>query len=132
MAAWVGGGLPFAMAMAAAAFFVALPFGTTVWWTPAGFLAAAAVAIVPAVLLPIERIAPTLFGASGFALLSLPILRLATGGPGWTALHDQVVVPAMDVLIVIGGLVCISCSAAALRRHVSAGPRLVASVGPAE
>jgi uncharacterized iron-regulated membrane protein len=133
-AAWVGGGLPFAMAAAAAAFFLALPSGTTVWWTPAGFLAAAAVTLIPAVLLPTERVAPTLFGASGLVLLSLPIFRLATGGPGWAeALHgSHVVVPAMDVLIVIGGLVCLYCSAATLRRDALAGSRLITTINPAE
>lgn len=134
MAAWVGGGLPFAMAMAAVAFFLALPFGTTVWWTPAGFLAAAVATLIAAVLLPAERVAPTLFGASGLVLLSLPVFRLMTGGPGWPAAlqGSHMVVPAMDVLIVVGGLVCLYGSATALRRHASAEARLVAHAGPAE
>jgi hypothetical protein len=134
LAAWVGGGLPFAMAVAAAAFFLALPSGATVWWTPVGFLAAAAVALIPVVLLPAERTAPTLFGASGLVLLSLPLFRLATGGPGWiAALHEShMVVPAMDALIVIAGLVCLYCSAAALRRGAFTGSRLVVNVNPAE
>ena len=33
MTAWVGGGLPFAMAAAAAAYFVSLPSLATVFWT---------------------------------------------------------------------------------------------------
>ena len=69
MTAWVGGGLPFAMAAAAAAYFVSLPSLATVFWTPAAFLIAAALALVPALRMRwIERLPPLLFGATGILL----------------------------------------------------------------
>ena len=118
MTAWVGGGLPFAMAAAAAAYFVSLPSLSTVFWTPAAFLIAAALALVPALLMrSIERVPPLLFGATGILLLALPLLRAAVGGPGWGAAlaTGQGAVPVMDFLVALGGLACLVSSAMALR-----------------
>jgi PepSY-associated TM region len=132
--AWVGAGLPFAMAMSAAAFFVALPSGTMTWWTPTAFLLAAAAALVPALLLSAERIVPTLFSATGIALLSLPCLRLASGGPGWiSALQSgQATILTFDLLMITGALVCLFFSTASLRRETSNEATIVASQTPAE
>jgi uncharacterized iron-regulated membrane protein len=116
--AWVGGGLPFAMAAAAVAYFISLPSLTTVFWTATAFLIAAALALVPALWVrPVERVPPLLFGATGALLLALPVLRLAAGGPGWQAglATGQSTVPGMDVLVVLGGVVCIVSAIAALR-----------------
>jgi uncharacterized iron-regulated membrane protein len=126
--AWVGGGLPFAMAAAAAAYFVSLPSLATVFWTPAAFIAAASLALVSALRMrAVERVAPTLFAATGAVLLALPALRLAVGGPGWNTVFatGQSAVPVMDALVVLGGAACIVCAAIALRARrqpVVAGP----------
>ena len=119
--AWVGGGLPFAMAAAAAAYFVSLPSLATVFWTPAAFLAAAALALVPALRMrSIERVPPLLFGATGVLLMALPLLRAAAGGPSWRAAlaTGQGAVPIMDFLVALGGVACV-----AVCRHGIANPR---------
>jgi uncharacterized iron-regulated membrane protein len=131
--AWTGAGLPFSMAVSAAAFFLALPSGATPWWTPAGFLIAAAIALLPALVLPAERVAPLLFGATGLVLLALPIIRIASGGPGWMAAFNasQHVIPALDTFVVIGGMICFVCAATALRRTAE-GAGFAATMTPAE
>jgi uncharacterized iron-regulated membrane protein len=133
--AWVGGGLPFAMAAAAVAYFISLPSLTTVFWTPAAFLIAAALALVPALWMRhVGRVAPLLFGATGALLLVLPLLRFAAGGPGWNAAlaTGQNTMPAMDVLVVLGGVTCIVSSAIALRSQQAAGTDAGAIAQPAE
>jgi uncharacterized iron-regulated membrane protein len=118
MTVWVGGGLPFAMAAAAAAYFLSLPSLTTVFWMPTAFLVAAALALVPVLCLrAIERLAPLMFGATGVLLLILPLLRAAVGGPGWGAAlaAGQDAVPVMDGLVLLGGVACIVSSIIALR-----------------
>jgi uncharacterized iron-regulated membrane protein len=120
MTAWVGGGLPFAMAAAAAAYFVSLPSLTTVFWTPAAFLIAAGLALFPVFWMrSIERLPPLLFGATGILLVVLPLLRAAAGGLGWSAAlaTGQNTVPTMDLLVALGGVACIASAAMALRGH---------------
>jgi uncharacterized iron-regulated membrane protein len=133
--AWVGGGLPFAMAAAAAGYFISRPALTTVFWTAAAFLIAAALALVPALRVRhVERIPPLLFGATGSLLLALPLLRFAAGGPGWNAAlaTGQSAAPAMDVLVVLGGVACIVSSVIALRSRQAGGITAGAIVQPAE
>ena len=116
--AWVGGGLPFAMAAAAMAYFLSLPSLTAVFWTPPAFLIAAALALVPALTIrPVERVPPLLFGATGVLLLTLPLLRAAAGGPGWAAAlaTGQSAVAVMDVLVALGGVACVVSAIKALR-----------------
>ena len=84
LTAWVGAGLLFAMAASAVAFFLTLQAGATLFWTPAAFVIAAALALIPALFVRAEHIAPLLFCATGVALLALPVLRIATGGPSWS------------------------------------------------
>jgi hypothetical protein len=89
-----------------------------VFWTPAAFLIAAALALVPALTMrSIERLAPLLFGATGILLMALPLLRAAAGGPGWGAAlaAGQSAVPALDFLVVLGGAACVVSAAMALR-----------------
>lgn len=120
MTAWVGGGLPFAMATSAAAYFVSLPSLSTVFWTPAAFLAAAALALVPTLAMrSIERLPPLLFGATGILLLALPVLRTLVGGPGWGAAiaSGQNAVAAMDFLVALGGAACVASAVMTLRTH---------------
>ncbi len=79
----VGFGLPFALAMAAMGFLVAMPLGTAIFWTPAAFLIASALAIAGGVIArsnaSLDR---ALQSATGVTLLVLPLVRLASGGPG--------------------------------------------------
>lgn len=118
MTAWVGGGLPFAMTAAAAAYFISLPSLTTVFWTPTVFLIAAALALIPAVWMrAIERVPPLLFGATGILLAVLPLLRAGAGGPGWRAAlaSGQTAVPMMDFLVMLGGIACVVSAVMALQ-----------------
>jgi uncharacterized iron-regulated membrane protein len=134
MTAWVGGGLPFAMAAAAVAYFVSLPSLATVFWTPTAFIVAAALALVPALRMrQVERVPPLLFVATGVLLLALPVLRALAGGPGWNAglAAEQSAVPVMDVLVVLGGVACIASSIMALRSQQDAGTT-AAMAQPAE
>jgi uncharacterized iron-regulated membrane protein len=133
--AWVGGGLPFAMAAAAAGYFISLPSLATVFWTPAAFLIAAALALVPALWMRhVERVAPLLFGATGALLLVLPLLRFSAGGPGWNAAlaTGQNTMPAMDVLVVLVGVACIASAIIALRSRQASGIAADSIALPAE
>jgi uncharacterized iron-regulated membrane protein len=109
VAAWIGAGLPLAMAASAAGFLLALPSGTTPFWTPTAFLVAAALALVPTLVMTADRAAPVLFAAAGLLLLALPVLRLLSGGPGWGAAlaAGQATVPTLDLLVALGGVVCL-------------------------
>jgi uncharacterized iron-regulated membrane protein len=106
----VGFGLPFALAVTAAAFLIAMPRGVAVFWTPAAFIAAAMVAMVAGAVAP-SRVAldRALIWATALVMLLLPVLRLGTGGPGWSAAIDagQPIVVALDVAFALvgGGLV---------------------------
>jgi uncharacterized iron-regulated membrane protein len=135
LTAWIGGGLPFAMAVAAAAYFISLPSLTPVFWTRAAFLLAAALALAPALLMrSVDRVAPTLFAATGAVLLALPALRAAVGGPGWSAAlaAGQNAMPAMDVLVGLGGIVCIVSAVITLRTREGAAVSPGSIVQPAE
>lgn len=117
--AWVGGGLPFAMTAAAAAYFTSLPSLETAFWTPAAFLIAALLALVPTtVMRSVERVPPLLFGATGILMMVIPFLRAAAGGPNWTAAlaAGQSAIPVMDGLVALGGLVSVVSAGLALRR----------------
>lgn len=118
---WVGAGLPFAMAASAIGFFVTLPAGTTLFWTPAAFLIAAVLALVPACIIGTDRVAPVLFCATGVALLTLPALRITTGGPSWSAAlgAGQLAIPVLDVLVIIGAAVCFLSALPFIRRRES-------------
>lgn len=100
-----GFGLPLALAGAAAAFLVAMPRGSAVFWTPAVFLATAAAAIVAgAMLRSAEALERTLKGAIGVLMAALPLVRLLQGGPGWSeATAAQPLIPALDLAFLIAG-----------------------------
>lgn len=97
-------GLPFAMLMSAAAFFVSLPAGDPHWWTPAGFLMGSFVAIG----LGLWSEAPDQRLRLGVAVLclGLPLLRHLTGGASWSEalLSGAWAILAIDVLILLIGL----------------------------
>ena len=130
--AWAGAGLPFAMAVSAAAFFLALPSGATPWWTPAGFLIAAAIAMLPALCCKPSAWRRCCSARPGSCCSRFPF-RMAGGGPGWMAAFkaSQHVIPALDALVVIGGTICIVCAATALRRTAD-GADFAATMNPAE
>jgi uncharacterized iron-regulated membrane protein len=134
LTAWVGAGLPFAMAASAVGFFLTLQAGATLFWTPAAFLIAAALALLPTFVARAERIAPLLFCATGAALLALPVLRIASGGPNWsTALAvGQTAIPVLDVLVSIGAVACLLPARSFIRRKESPETRPRSWAQPAE
>jgi uncharacterized iron-regulated membrane protein len=101
----VGFGLPFALVAAAAAFLVAMPIGTAVFWTPAGFLIAAGGAILCGAFLPSVIATRMLQLATGLTMIVLPALRLAMGGPGWSGAiaAGQPIIPAVDCAFLLAG-----------------------------
>jgi uncharacterized iron-regulated membrane protein len=101
----VGFGLPLALLAAAAAFLLAMPQGSAVFWTPTGFLTASASVILAGLMLPARRLDRALQIAIAALLLALPLLRIATGGPGWPAsiAAGQLSIMAVDVAMLLGG-----------------------------
>lgn len=102
----VGMGLPFALAVSAAGFLVAMPMGAAVFWTPAAFLIAAALAMIGGLALPSNALLERIFQlATAVLLLLLPPLRLAMGGPGWgeAMAVGQPIIVAVDLALASGG-----------------------------
>jgi hypothetical protein len=117
--------LPLALAASAAAFFLALPASATLFWTPAAFLIAAALALIPALIMRADRIAPLLLCATGVVLLALPVLRIVTGGPSWATAFaaSQMAIPVLDILVSIGGVACLLPVRTFVRRHERTEPQ---------
>jgi len=102
----VGLGLPLALLVTAAVFLLTKPLDTAVYWVPTGFvLASLALIVAGAVWSSAAAYARALVLWSGLAMLALPILRLVTGGPGWsTALTaSQPVIVALDCALLLAG-----------------------------
>jgi hypothetical protein len=102
----IGFGLPLALLAAAAGFLVTMPLGTAVFWTPATFLAASAAAILAGVLVPAHaQLLRGLVTAIGTLLVALPLIRLASGGPGWPTVieNGQLAIMAVDIALFVGG-----------------------------
>lgn len=103
----VGYGLPIALCGSAAGFFLSLGAGTTGFWTPAGFLAAA---VAPLALAWRQhdpaRLRRHLRLGLGTALAGLPALRLLAGGAGWIDLlsTDNGDVLLMDLALLIAAV----------------------------
>lgn len=104
----VGLGLPLALLISAAGYFVAMPLGTATFWTPAAFLAASAVLTAIGFLarssIMVER---TLLGITAGTLVALPFLRMVVArGPGWgqALAAGQPVIMAMDIALIFSGL----------------------------
>ncbi|MEM9139528.1 MAG: PepSY-associated TM helix domain-containing protein [Pseudomonadota bacterium] len=77
-------GFPIAMVACAYAHLISLPFGTSLWWTPAVFIFASIL------LLGYGAIRPDVLGTAirmrhmlGLGLMGLPLCRLLTIGPSW-------------------------------------------------
>ncbi|WP_156680164.1 PepSY-associated TM helix domain-containing protein [Sphingomonas profundi] len=102
----VGFGLPLALLGAAAAFLIAMPHGAAVFWTPAAFLIAAAMAIAGGVFARSRAgLDDGLQLAMGVLMVLLPPLRLFTGGPGWAMAiaAGQPIIAACDLAFLIAG-----------------------------
>ena len=102
----VGFGLPLALLVSAAAFLIAMPLGSAVFWTPAAFVGAALLAVLGGVVLRSNALLDAIVqSASAAIMIALPILRLATGGPGWARAIDagQPVIVALDIAFVLAG-----------------------------
>ncbi len=107
----VGYGLPLGLVLAAWAYFGGRALGfdvnTAMMSTFLMTLAASC-----AVAWRVEALATArrgLLGATGLALIALPVLRMTSGGPGWadafgTGLQTLV---AFDIVVVLGGLFCL-------------------------
>ncbi|WP_278373651.1 PepSY-associated TM helix domain-containing protein [Sphingobium xenophagum] len=102
----VGLGLPFALAVSAAAFLLTMPIDSATWWTPAGFLIGAALVIAAGAIAPSAvRLSRWLRGATGMLLILLPPLRLLTGGPGWgiAIAANQPIIVTLDIAFLLAG-----------------------------
>src|SRR2546428_7377455 len=84
---YVGYGLPLALACAPYAFFALRNSETpAITVQDIAFLIVAALAAIGAyVIQDLDRLRRVLLGCTGVALVGLPVMRMATGGPGWFA-----------------------------------------------
>lgn len=109
---WMGYGLPLALALTPAAYFIGRLYGAVELEAPmiAAFLSATmAAAIATLCTRDAERLRRSLLGATGSVLLALPALRIfAGGGPGWFAALGSGLagVPIFDVALLLGGALC--------------------------
>ncbi|ATE66691.1 PepSY-associated TM helix domain-containing protein [Rhizorhabdus dicambivorans] len=102
----VGLGLPFALVASAVGFLFTMPLGTAVYWTPAAFLIASAVAILGGLFARSNDLLDRgLHLATGLLLVALPLLRLIAGGPGWAGAMavGQPIIIALDCAMMLGG-----------------------------
>lgn len=118
----VGFGLPLGLLGSAAGFLVAMPVGSAVYWTPAAFLAVSAAAIVASFVLSTHaRLERALLSAIAVLLIALPLIRLASGGPGWPVAiaTGQPGIMAVDLAMLLTGGWMIWRGMARLRRPIS-------------
>lgn len=102
----VGFGLPFALGAAAVGFLVTMPLGSAVFWTPAVFLIASAIAIIGGFTARSNaQLDYALQTATGVTLLALPLVRLVSGGPHWSMAFaaGQPIIIAVDLAMAAGG-----------------------------
>jgi hypothetical protein len=102
----VGLGLPLALLASAAAFLIAMPLGTAVYWTTATFVIVSLAIIVGGFAWRSSAAFGTVLQvATAATLLILPPLRLATGGPGWaTAIAaGQPIIAGLDLGFLVAG-----------------------------
>lgn len=108
---WVGYGLPLALASVPLARFIApvidLNVHSTQNWT---FIAAAALASITALSVrDLQLLRRVLLGATGIALLLMPLLRWLCGGPGWAMAFNEglTTVIAFDITLLVAGVLCV-------------------------
>ncbi|HET8881691.1 MAG TPA: PepSY-associated TM helix domain-containing protein [Solimonas sp.] len=108
----IGYGLPLALIVASATYFVARALDADL--QPAMmrmFLITLGACLLASWLVrDTARVAQTLLILTGAMLLGLPALRLLCGGPTWAPMFAtaQFAVPALDTVLVIGGLACLA------------------------
>jgi hypothetical protein len=100
-----GYGLPLAMLAAACAFFLSRPAWNPFFWTPAGFVLGAALAVALGVRPDAQALGPQYGRMLGLACLALPVVRMATGGMDWAEalLARQIDVLAVDLFLLVSG-----------------------------
>lgn len=106
LAVIVGLGLPLALLATAAIFLLAMPLGSAVYWTPAGFLIVSTILIGAGLLWPSRAaIAQILQHATAVIMIALPPLRLLIGGPGWSTaiVAGQPIIVALDMALLLAG-----------------------------
>lgn len=102
----VGFGVPIGLTGAAFGFLLNYPAGDPVYATAFGFVAGCAFAVLMAGALIRRNDASRIFmGVLGLAMAALPVVRLATGGPGWPWLVEtgHAVVVMIDLMLLAGG-----------------------------
>jgi hypothetical protein len=108
---YVGYGLPLALSGAPYAFF-ALRDSTTPAATLQGitFLAIAAVAALATIAISnLDRLRRAMIASTAVALLGLPLMRMASGGPGWLDAWQAELgaVLAVDLALLVMGTACL-------------------------
>lgn len=106
-----GYGLPVAMLVSAWGFFLSRPAGDPHFWTPASFFAAAVLLILHGAWTgSADRLGPLYLRMLGLLCLSLPPLRLATGGLDWAAalMARQTDIITLDLLLLVAGVVILA------------------------
>ncbi|MEM7058158.1 MAG: PepSY-associated TM helix domain-containing protein [Pseudomonadota bacterium] len=101
-------GFPIAMVASAYGHFLSLPFGTSLWWTPAAFVAASFVLLAYGMQRQdIDKTAQRLRKVLGATLILLPLLRLLAGGISWAEAlaTGHTAIPVIDLSVVAGGVV---------------------------
>jgi uncharacterized iron-regulated membrane protein len=108
---YVGYGLPLALVCAPYAFFALKNSETpAITVQDIAFLIVSAIAAVVAYgVRDLERLRRVLLGCTGVMLLGLPVIRMATGGPGWSAAWDAGIgaVPIVDIALLAFGFICL-------------------------
>lgn len=124
LARWFCGGLPFSIAVSAAAFFLTLPAGQSHIWTPIGFLTGAAMSFVAATTIRRQKVIDWLLAATGVILLALPLLRLYSGGPSWMDAIESsaTTIVTVDLLVLTGAVTCFAPLVRRLRTRVQWRP----------
>ena len=121
----MGYGLPIAMAGSGIGFFLSLPTAQTLFWTPAGFLIAAALAIAAGLAVREDGALARLYRiALGTSLIALPVLRMALGGADWgqLAASGNTAVVAFDLVLLLAGTGFV-LAATGLRLGAAKAPR---------
>lgn len=102
----VGYGLPIGMLSAAYFYFLARPAADTFFWTPPGFLAGSAVAILMGLVIKdIDRLGLAFQRLLAGLCLLLPVVRLGTGGMTWADafMFGQIDVLSVDLTLLASG-----------------------------
>ncbi|MEM7188869.1 MAG: PepSY-associated TM helix domain-containing protein [Pseudomonadota bacterium] len=101
-------GFPIALVASAYAHFLALPFGASIWWTPAAFVVASVVLLGYGwVTTQLQPLSDRLRYLLGLSLFGLPACRILVTGPSWgdAISAGSTAVPVIDLTLVASGAV---------------------------